>query len=92
MELPVPNCSLQHREPKSEIDDTGHFLLGLYNIYHSAVRNPADAANQSYLGAVSSDARRGSPARAGPAPPRGASRRRTVLQLVDRRCLWWTSS
>jgi hypothetical protein len=26
MELPVPNGSMQHREPKSEIDDTGHFL------------------------------------------------------------------
>ena len=28
MELPVPNSSMQHREPKSEIDDTGHFLQG----------------------------------------------------------------
>ena len=28
MELPVPNCSMQHREPKSEIDDTGQFPQG----------------------------------------------------------------
>jgi hypothetical protein len=28
MKLPVPNGSMQHREPKSEIDDTGHFLQG----------------------------------------------------------------
>ena len=28
MEPPMPNCSMHHREPKSEIDDTGHFLLG----------------------------------------------------------------
>jgi hypothetical protein len=28
MELPVPNSSMQHREPKSEIDDTGQILQG----------------------------------------------------------------
>ena len=28
MELPVPNCSMQHREPKSEIDDTRMILQG----------------------------------------------------------------
>ena len=25
---PMPNCSMHHREPKSEIDDTGQFLQG----------------------------------------------------------------
>ena len=28
MELPVPNSSMHHREPKSEIDDTGLTLQG----------------------------------------------------------------
>ena len=28
MELPVPNSSMRHREPKSEIDDTGQILQG----------------------------------------------------------------
>ena len=28
MEPPMSNGSMRHREPKSEIDDTGHFLLG----------------------------------------------------------------
>ena len=28
MEPPMSNSSMQHREPKSEIDDTGHFLQG----------------------------------------------------------------
>ena len=28
MEPPMPKCSMRHREPKSEIDDTGHFLQG----------------------------------------------------------------
>jgi hypothetical protein len=28
MELPVPNGSMQHREPTSEIDDTRDFLQG----------------------------------------------------------------
>ena len=33
MEPPMPNCSMHHREPKSEIDDTGQFLQGaLYTI------------------------------------------------------------
>jgi hypothetical protein len=26
MEPPMSNSSMHHREPKSEIDDTGHFL------------------------------------------------------------------
>ena len=28
MEPPMPSCSMRHREPKSEIDDTGQFLQG----------------------------------------------------------------
>jgi hypothetical protein len=28
MEPPMSNGSMRHREPKSEIDDTGHFLQG----------------------------------------------------------------
>jgi len=28
MEPPMPNCSMRHREPKSEIDDTGQILQG----------------------------------------------------------------
>jgi hypothetical protein len=28
MEPPMSNGPMRHREPKSEIDDTGHFLQG----------------------------------------------------------------
>jgi hypothetical protein len=28
MEPPMPNCSMRHRETKSEIDDPGHSLHG----------------------------------------------------------------
>ena len=28
MELPVPNCSMQHQNPVGDFDDTGHFLQG----------------------------------------------------------------
>jgi hypothetical protein len=28
MESPMPNCSMHHREPKGEIDNTGQFLQG----------------------------------------------------------------
>ena len=28
MEPPMPNCSMRHREPKSEIDDTGQIMQG----------------------------------------------------------------
>ena len=30
MEPPMPNCSMHHREPKSEIDDTGQFLRAYF--------------------------------------------------------------
>jgi hypothetical protein len=36
MELPVPNGSMQHREPKSEIDDTRMILQGASFTDHSS--------------------------------------------------------
>ena len=39
MELPVPNSSMQHREPKSEIDDTGQILQGASCTIATAIRN-----------------------------------------------------
>jgi hypothetical protein len=28
MDLPEPNCSMQHQNPVGDFDDTGHFLQG----------------------------------------------------------------
>ena len=45
MELPVPNSSMHHREPKSEIDDTGLTLQGA----SCTIAAGAAAAGRSYM-------------------------------------------
>jgi hypothetical protein len=51
MEPPMPNSSMRHREPKSEIDDTGHFLQGASCTI--AARRQHDTATAAHFRTIS---------------------------------------
>jgi hypothetical protein len=72
MEPPMSNGSMQHWEPKSEIDDTGHFLAGGF-MYHSST--PPRRAHAR-------TARRRDAARAAPTNAARAWQRMRLLLLV----------
>ena len=51
MEPPMPDSSMRHREPKSEIDDTGHFLQGASCTI--AARRQHDTATAAHFRTIS---------------------------------------